>query len=136
MRTSLNERRIAAVAAVGFLGLSVFQLALALGVPWGRAAWGGVHRELPLELRIGSAVALFVWLGSATLILRRVGYWGPAHPSRLLRKSTWLLAGVLSLGSIMNFASSSPWERFGWGPYALGLAVLTFTIARSHETHD
>jgi hypothetical protein len=31
----------------------------------------------------------------------------------------------------MNFASSSPWERFLWGPLALLLAALCFVVARS-----
>jgi hypothetical protein len=33
--------RIAAIVAVGFLGMSAFQAALALGAPLGHAAWGG-----------------------------------------------------------------------------------------------
>ena len=34
-------------------------------------------------------------------------------------------------GALMNFASSSPWERFLWGPLALVLAGLCFVLARS-----
>ena len=44
---------------------------------------------------------------------------------------TWILVGVLLVGALMNFASSSPWERFLWGPLALVLAVLCFVLARS-----
>jgi hypothetical protein len=36
---------IAATVAAGLLGIvAPFQAALALGVPWGRASWGGRHR--------------------------------------------------------------------------------------------
>jgi hypothetical protein len=39
---------------------------------------------------------------------------------------------VLSaLGAIVNFASSSRWERFGWGPLALVLALLSLLVAVS-----
>jgi len=37
---------------------------------------------------------------------------------------------VLSaLGTIVNLASSSPWERFGWAPFSAALAVLSFIVA-------
>ena len=35
-------RVAAVVAAIGFAGIAIFQLALAAGAPWGYAAWGGV----------------------------------------------------------------------------------------------
>jgi hypothetical protein len=34
----------ALAAAIGFLGIAAFELALALGAPLGRAAWGGSYR--------------------------------------------------------------------------------------------
>ena len=36
----------AALAATGFVALGVFQLALALGAPFGHAAWGGTAADL------------------------------------------------------------------------------------------
>jgi len=33
----------AIAAAVGFVGIAVFQIALAAGAPLGHAAWGGSH---------------------------------------------------------------------------------------------
>lgn len=42
--------------------MALFQLALALGAPWGQAAYGGGSAELPRELRIPSAVAVALFL--------------------------------------------------------------------------
>ncbi|WP_100813256.1 hypothetical protein [Microbacterium lacus] len=42
--------------SVVLVGLAAFQLALALGAPWGHFAWGGQHRVLPTGVRIGSVV--------------------------------------------------------------------------------
>jgi hypothetical protein len=55
---------IAAGVAVGLLVVvAVFQLALALGAPFGKAAWGGAHDGvLPPRLRAASAfVGLVVY---------------------------------------------------------------------------
>jgi hypothetical protein len=62
LTTDLLPARTAAVAAaVGFLTIAVFQAALALGAPLGRAAWGGTHPQAPTGLRVASAVAFGVW---------------------------------------------------------------------------
>ena len=51
----------AAIALTVILALlAVFQLALVLGAPLGRFAWGGTHRVLPARLRIGSAVSIVI----------------------------------------------------------------------------
>ena len=118
-------------AAIGFLAIAVFQLALALGAPLGRAAWGGTHTTLPARLRIASAVAVGVWVLAAGVVLARGGLEILDLPKGLVRVGTWVLVGLLPLGALMNFASRSRWERFLWGPVTLILAVLCFTLARS-----
>jgi hypothetical protein len=121
----------AAAAAAGFVAIACFQLALALGAPLGRAAWGGGHVVLPPGLRIASAVAVAVWVFAALVILGRGEYAiSPVSPS-ISRWGAWALVGLSFLGSLMNFASPSGWERFLWGPVALTLAGLCLVVARS-----
>ena len=74
----------AILAAVGFLGIAGFQLALALGAPLGHAAWGGAHRVLPHRLRLASAIAAVVWVTGALIVLGRAGsnvYFAPPRSS-------------------------------------------------------
>jgi hypothetical protein len=131
MTTDLLRARTPAVAAaVGFLAIAVFQLALALGAPFGRAAWGGTHVHLPMGLRIASAFAVGVWVLAALIVLGRVGFQVSPLPSTFVRWGTWILVGALLLGALMNFASPSIWERVLWGPVALILAVLCLVVAR------
>jgi hypothetical protein len=117
------------LAAGGFLAIALFQLALALGAPLGRAAWGGRYTVLPVPLRVASAVAVGIWLVAALIVAARSGMGVVPLPSEVVRWGTWILVGLLALGAVMNFASSSRWERFGWAPLALilaGLLVLVF----------
>jgi hypothetical protein len=118
-------------AAVGFLVIAVFQVALALGAPLGRAAWGGANDRLPTRLRIASGIAAVVWVLAGIIVLGRVGIEVLPLPSAVYRWGTWVLVGLLLLGALVNFASRSAWERFLWGPFALLLAVLCFLVARS-----
>ena len=124
--------RMAAVSAViGFIVIVAFQVALALGAPLGRAAWGGTHTQLPPGLRVASAVAAGFWVLAALIVLGRAGYQVSPLPLGAARWGTWILVGALLFGALMNFASPSAWERFLWGPFALLLAGLCLVVARS-----
>jgi hypothetical protein len=119
------------VAAAGFLVVASFQVALALGAPFGRAAFGGAHAgTLPEEFRVVCAVAAGLWALAALHVLSRGGV---IRRIRRLADShiTWVLAGLTAVGALMNAASSSPWERFGWAPYTLGLSILCVLLTRS-----
>lgn len=128
--------RIAGMAtAVGFLVIAAFQVALALGAPLGRAAWGGAYDgQLPMSLRIASGVAVGVWVLAALIVLGRAGFRIVRLPYGVLRWGTWVLVGLLLVGALMNFASSSGWERFGWGPVALILGALCLFVALGAES--
>ncbi|MDR7275440.1 hypothetical protein [Catenuloplanes atrovinosus] len=125
------ERTATIAAIAGLLGIALFQLALALGAPLGQAAWGGAHAgTLPRELRVASVVSLLVWTAAATLVLSHAGLGPLSLPGAVTRWAVWALCGLLVVGSVMNIASSSPWERYFWGPYALVMAVLCGVVAR------
>ena len=123
--------RIAAVAAaVGFLLQATFQAALALGAPLGSASWGGAYEgQLPMGLRIASGVAVGVYVLFALIVLGRGGFRGVLLPYGVLRWGTWVIVGLMFIGALLNIASSSGWERFGWGPFALIEGVLCLFVA-------
>jgi hypothetical protein len=117
----------AGAAAIGFAGIAVFQVGLALGAPLGRAAWSGrIPGRLPARLRVGSLAAGLIWSLAVLVVLGRGGV-GPLPSVAWL---TWVLFGLLLLATVMNLASSSPWERYFWSPYAFVLAMLTLLAAR------
>jgi hypothetical protein len=109
--------------------IAAFQAALALGAPLGQAAWGGQQPRLPTRYRIGSAVAFAIWILAALIILERADFEVSPLPQVVERWGTWILVGLLSVGALMNVASSSRWERYLWGPLALLLASLTLVVA-------
>lgn len=122
---------LAAILAVVLLGaIIVFQAALALGAPWGAAAWGGQNPGvLPTPLRIASGiVAVLVYPLVIALVLAAAGLidddWLPIDGTLIM----WGLAVLLGLGALANFASRSQPER-RWGPVALTIALCCVVIA-------
>lgn len=107
-------------ATILFAILCLFQVALAAGVPWGHAAYGGANRELSTGLRITSVVAVGIWLFAILLVVRR------SHGEGLFFLSStavgiicWVLAGYLAIGTVMNGISRSKVERNIWTPVSL-----------------
>ena len=76
-------------AAIGCLGVAVFQVALAVGAPLGRAAWGGAHERLPRNLRVASAVAAGVWVFGALIVLAAAGFEASPISSSVADWATW-----------------------------------------------
>ena len=117
----------AVLALVVFAGLAVFQALLVAGRPYGHLAWGGQHRVLPRNLRIGSAVsivlyALFAWVVVGAAVAT------PEVP-RWLEVALWVLTGYLALGVLLNAISRSRPERLVMTPVCLVLVGCCLVVA-------
>jgi len=111
--------------------LAVLQALLALGLPFGHFVWGGQHRVLPARLRIGSAIAVVLYVAMAAVLLSRAGVI-PGGDSMFVRVLTWALVGYFALGALMNAISRSRPERFTMTPVAIVLSVAALIIALTH----
>jgi hypothetical protein len=121
----------ALVACFILAGLTIFQIALILGAPLGRYAWGGQHTILPRKLKISSLSSLLVYAAFAVIILSKAGVADIIESQSFLSIMTWILAGYFWLGVVMNGISRSKPERNLMTPVALVLATLTTIIALS-----
>lgn len=121
----------AAIALVVILSLlAVFQLALALGAPLGRFAWGGQHRVLPGRLRIGSLVSILIYGIIAVLALDRVGL-VDVVPDAVSTVGMWVVFAYFVIGIPLNAISRSKPERYVMTPVVTILAVLSLLVALS-----
>ncbi|HWR84463.1 MAG TPA: hypothetical protein VN200_00570 [Rhodoglobus sp.] len=120
----------AVIDAVLIAVLVVFQLCLAAGAPWGRAAYGGARRVLPSRLRVSSAVAAVVWALVGFVVLRRAGFdvWAPL-PDMALPIAVWVVVAVLVPGVVLNAITRSRVERAIWLPVTLVMLAATVAVA-------
>lgn len=121
---------IAAIAATVLLGLlAVFQLALAAGAPFGRFAWGGQSRVLPLRLRIGSVVSIVIYALIAAVLLERAGLIHLLGAAGFVQVAAWVVFAYFALGILMNAISRSKPERYTMTPVTIVLAGLSLLVA-------
>ena len=113
-------RRLSARAAAAFcFAFAAFQVALALGAPYGQIAWGGSSAVLPPDLRAASAGACLYLLAMGAMMLGRAGDWARGWPRWPFLAVNILLAIQLALNTAANLAAQTGAERFGMGAASL-----------------
>ncbi len=119
----------AIVYAVATAGVVAFQIALALGAPWGAYAMGGaVPGRFPPPMRVAALVqgALLAFLASVTL--SRAGIAWPSLATTL-PWLIWIVVAVAAISVVLNLSSRSAGERRIWVPVGLVLLVSSVTVA-------
>ena len=122
----------AILAAKVFIGLQavviLFQIALAVGAPWGEYAMGGAFPgTYPTEMRIAAVVQAAILAGVAYLVASRAGLVrGPT-----VRWPAWLVVGLLGVGVVLNLITPSGMERLIWAPVAVLLFLCALRVALS-----
>jgi len=109
--------------------LGIFQIMLIFGAPIGHFAWGGQHRVLPRNLRIGSLFSIAIYIGIAACILSKSGIYQVIPQGPILDILVWTIFGYLVLGVFMNAISRSKVERYTMMPTSLVLAICVLVVA-------
>jgi hypothetical protein len=122
---------ITAVSALFFLfttvGAVAFQLALALGAPWGAYAMGGrFPGKLPPAMRVAALVQALLLCLLAAVVLARADLL-PGWPL-VAGWPIWVVA-FSTVSLVLNTITPSAGERRIWMPVALLLLATSLTVA-------
>lgn len=125
----LTTRIAAWIAVAGFSGMIIFQALLALGAPMGKTAWGGRHSKLPVSLRLGSLLAVGIYVFGSFCVLEKAGLLITFDKPVLTGVFVWILAGIFGLSFTGNLLSKSKLEKTIMIPVSLVLCVTCFVVA-------
>ena len=110
--------------------VTCFQIALISGAPLGEYAFGGQNKgALPRNLRIGSVITSFLYLGIAGHYLAQLGIFPKLLSPELNQVANWVIVGINTIALIMNTITPSKKERMIWAPVALVLLGTSVAIA-------
>lgn len=127
---SVEIQSIAAlVFAVTAAGVVAFQVALALGAPWGKYAMGGAFPgRFPPPMRVAALIqaALIGMLAVAVLSAAGLVVVDVAVAAPWLN---WVAVAVSAVALVLNAASRSPGERRIWVPVAAVMFVSSLVVA-------
>lgn len=100
---------------------AAFQIALALGAPWGHAAYGGrratVDGRLPGRYRAASV---------CTVVVLAVAGWAALADIDIL---SWTFAVLFATNTAANLAGMHPVERWGMSAITLVLTIAFVVLA-------
>jgi hypothetical protein len=134
-KITMNMKRIAAfIYALVSAGVVAFQIALAVGAPWGAFAMGGAFPgQFPPALRIAALVQAILLGGMVFVVLARAGLIFPSW-LRVSRWLVWLVVAFATLSLFLNLITPSAGERAIWAPTALLLLLSSAFVAFSNST--
>lgn len=106
----------------------LFQLGLALGMPWGAYAMGGKFPgRLPPAMRVAAFVQLLFLAAMTGIVLSRAGLALKAWQG-ISATAIWAVVGFMALSSLMNLITPSLPERRLWAPVAIGMCLSAFVL--------
>lgn len=123
---------VAFVAAVVFTlaiaGVVGFQIALAMGAPWGAYAMAGKFPgRFPPAMRVAAVVQAALLGLMAAVVLSRAGVvltsWA------FVSWSIWVVVAFTALSTVLNAISPSAGERRIWVPVTVLLLAASLTVA-------
>ena len=126
----MDATTIAAIVfTAGAIGVIAFQIALALGAPWGRYAMGGSFPgRFPPAMRVAAIVQAVVIALLAVIVLSAADVMFP----EVVDASPWLVwvpVVVSALAVFLNSISRSAGERRIWVPVAAVLLISSLVVA-------
>lgn len=111
------------------IGAIVFQVALALGAPWGEYSMGGRYRgQLPLEMRVAAVGQAALLAALAVFVLSTAGLVLPTMADTL-PMLIWAVVVFSAFSLVVNAISPSPGERRIWVPVALVMLASSLVVA-------
>jgi hypothetical protein len=125
---------VSVAAAVLIAGVAAFQLALAMGAPYGEAVFGGNAPTrsgvLTAPFRVLAVVQAVVLVLIGWVLLARAETVGiPFLGAGALVGVTWAVVAFLVLNTMANLAAPHPIERWVMGSVTLVLSGLGLFIA-------
>lgn len=121
------------VAAIAFLvvtiGAIAFQIALALGAPWGAYAMGGGSPgRLPMRLRVAAAAQGLIIAALAVIVAGKAALITVPLVADLPWLA-WLVVAFSALSLVLNSISRSSGERRIWVPVAIVMLAASLVVA-------
>ena len=122
------KRTAAIIYAVASMGVLLFQVALALGAPWGAYAMGGAYPgQFPPVMRVAALVQALLLLLMAGIVLSRGGV-ALRRWSRISRWLIWVVVAFAAVSFVLNLITPSAGERMLWAPVAFVLFVSSLVV--------
>lgn len=107
----------------------LFQLMLALGMPWGSYAMGGKFPgKYPPAMRVASLFQTIILVFIALIVLSNSELTFPSWYT-FTNIAIWFVVAFSMIATILNLITRSVWERRIWAPISVLLLITSIIVA-------
>jgi len=119
----------AAVFCILIAIVVLFQLALAMGAPWGEMAMGGKFPgRFPPAMRVAALVQAGLLVFIACIVLTRAGLAFTEY-GEVSKFAIWFVVAFCAVGAVLNTITPSKRERMLWAPVTIALLICAVYVA-------
>jgi hypothetical protein len=107
----------------------LFQIALALGAPWGEFTMGGRYAgTLPRPMRVAAVGQAGVLAALVVIVLSGAGIVLPSV-AQAVPWLIWVVVAFSGVSLVLNTITRSPRERMIWAPIAFVMLLSSLAVA-------
>ncbi|WP_343059906.1 hypothetical protein [Saccharibacillus deserti] len=107
----------------------LFQLMLALGMPWGSMAMGGRYPgRFPPAMRAAAVIQIAILAALALIVLSAAGLMLPQWQA-FSRSAIWFVVAFSIVATLLNLITKSVWEKRIWAPVSILMLVTSVIVA-------
>jgi len=111
----------------------IFQLALALGAPWGEMAMGGKFPgRFPPKMRFAALVQMVLLVLISLVVLTRADFVFGEYMD-FSTSAIWGVVVFCVVSAILNTITTSKKERMLWAPVTIVLLICSIVVATSEH---
>ncbi len=123
----------AIVAIIIFSAMSIFQLFLVFGAPFGHLVWGGQYRKLPAKLRLATFLYIIINIIAAFALMEKSKLIKVINMDSVVIVLVWIFFLFFSFSTIANIKSKSKLEKAIMTPLAFIIAFSCIIVTLGHK---
>ena len=125
----MEKNMVAIIGALAFSVVIILSVLIICGLPLGELTMGGQYTVFPKKLRLVLVTQLILQIFFVIVILQMGGFLTLWFSEKVTKIIGIVMAGYLSLNTIMNFASKSKKEKYIMTPLSFVAAVCFWITA-------
>ena len=107
----------------------LFQLALALGMPWGSLAMGGKFPgKFPPAMRVSCIIQILILATLDLLVLTKSNLMFENWYS-FADAGIWFVVVFSAIATVLNLITQSKWEKRIWAPVSILMLISSIIVA-------
>ena len=122
--------QIASLIALSiFCIVSIFQMLLIMGAPYGKLVWGGKYKKLPIKFRFASLYIIVIQFIAGASLLERSQLINVINMDKLVHIIVWIVTVLFAYSTVANLMTKNKLEIIIMAPVSFVLSIACLIVS-------